>query len=389
MDETTLALRPLVASRAEPRLTVVQVLPALRGGGVERGTVELAQALVRAGHRSIVISAGGPMRGELLARGSEHLRWPIGRKSPWTLRLVPRLRRLLERERVDILHARSRMPAWVAYLAWRSLPAARRPRFVTSVHGLYSKAGWYSAVMARGERVIAVSDTVHDYLRRHYPQLDPARVHVIHHGVDRRRFPYRFRPADAWLTQWYRTYPGLERKHVITLPGRLTRGKGHRDFLAIMARLHARGLPAHGMIVGGEEPRRHRYAEGLRAEAARRQLPVTFVAHTDRLREIYAVSDIVASLSRHPESFGRTVLEALSIGTPVVGYDHGGVGEILRHVFPQGRVPAGSVREAAERIAEFIQRPPRVPPSEAYPLERTLERTLALYTELAGAARRG
>ena len=109
-------------------LTVVQVLPDLQGGGVERGTLEIGEELVRRGHRSLVISGGGRLVAPLEQAGSQHITWPIGKKSPWTARYVCQLRSLLLRERVDVLHVRSRVPAWVAWLAWKSLPAAVRPR---------------------------------------------------------------------------------------------------------------------------------------------------------------------------------------------------------------------------------------------------------------------
>ncbi len=116
------------------KLTVLQVLPELEGGGVERGTLEVAQALVDAGHRSLVLSGGGRMVPALTAAGSEHICWPVGKKSLLTLRFVLRLRRLLDAQRVDILHMRSRVPAWVAWLAWRGMDPARRPRLVSTVH---------------------------------------------------------------------------------------------------------------------------------------------------------------------------------------------------------------------------------------------------------------
>ena len=134
---------------AERALTVVQVLPALEGGGVERGTLEVARELVRHGHGSLVISAGGRMVAELEREGSEHITWTIGAKSLLTLRYVSKLRDLLVERRVDILHARSRLPAWIAWLAWRGMDPATRPHFVTTVHGLYS-VNRYSAVMRRG-----------------------------------------------------------------------------------------------------------------------------------------------------------------------------------------------------------------------------------------------
>ena len=115
---------------------------------MERGTVEVAAELARRGHRSLVISGGGALTAELVGSGSRHHAWPIGKKSPFTLLLAGKLRRFLREEKVDILHARSRLPAWVAYLAWNNMPAQDRPVFITTVHGPY-RAGRYSAVMTR------------------------------------------------------------------------------------------------------------------------------------------------------------------------------------------------------------------------------------------------
>ena len=146
-------------------LTVLQVVPELEAGGVERGTLEVARELVRRGHRSLVISNGGRMVEQLQREGSTHIQCPIGRKSPLTLWQFGRMRRLLRDEHVDVVHARSRIPAWVTWLAWKSLPTTQRPHFVTTVHGLYSPNA-YSQIMTRGEVVIAVSRTFRTTSRR-------------------------------------------------------------------------------------------------------------------------------------------------------------------------------------------------------------------------------
>ncbi|TVR65868.1 MAG: glycosyltransferase [Candidatus Competibacteraceae bacterium] len=370
------------------RLSVAQVLPALNGGGVERGTLEVARALVESGHRSVVISAGGRLVPELVRDGSEHLDWPLGIKSPLTLRWVRPLRRWLAGQRIDILHVRSRLPAWIGWLAWRGMDPATRPRFVTTVHGLYSVSR-YSAIMTRGERVIAVSETVREYLRRHYPRLPPERIQVIPRGVDPMEFPAGYRPPSAWLAEWHRQYPQLRAAPVLTLPGRLSRLKGHEDFIDLLARLRARGWPGYGLIVGGEEPRRRRYADQLRRLARTRGLEekVLFVGHRADVREIYAISTLVLSLSIQPESFGRTVLEALSLGIPVVGYAHGGVGEILERIYPVGRVPVGDRETLTARVVDLLAAPPPVPMEPVFPLQHMLDETLALYESLHRSTR--
>lgn len=365
------------------RLTVVQLLPALQSGGVERGTLEVGKYLVDQGHRSLVISAGGGLVKQLVAQGSEHLTWDIGRKSLWTLRLVGRLRRFLRDNRVDILHARSRMPAWVGYLAWKGMPPGDRPHFVTTVHGMYS-VNAYSAVMTRGEVVIAVSETTRRYVLDNYPSVPPERLRLIYRGVDRAHFPHGFRPDPAWLAAWHQDHPGLAGRRIITLPGRITRLKGHEDFLHLLARLLADGLPVHGLVVGGAEPAKQAYQEELQALALSLGVAdhVTFTGQRADLREIMAISDAVLSLSTQPESFGRTTLEALSLGVPVCGYNHGGVGEQLQALLPRGAVPVGDLEALALALENFLAARPNVPREHPFTLDNMLETTLQTYAAL-------
>ena len=368
----------------QQRLTVVQILPAMASGGVERGTVEVGAELVRRGHRAIVISAGGRMVHELARHKVEHVEWTIGAKSLATLRFIRKLRKFLRDEHVDILHARSRLPAWIAYRAWRGMDPRNRPRFVTTVHGFYSVSR-YSAVMTKGERVIAVSEAARRYVEDNYPAVERARIVVIPRGVDPKLYPYGHRPSPSWSHTWFQKYPHLLERLVLTLPGRLTRLKGHEDFIELIARLAARGLPVHGLVVGGEDPRRLKYAEGLRRSVRERGLEahITFTGERSDMREVYASSNLVLSLSRQPESFGRTVLEALTLGVPVVGYDHGGVGEILANIFPEGRVPVGDLDELAVKVEGFLAKTPSVPGGHPYTLQRMLDSTLDLYAALA------
>lgn len=370
---------------ADRRLTVVQMLPALESGGVEKGTLEVGRHLVQHGHRSIVIAAGGRLVEQLTGEGSEHLAWPVGAKRLSTLRYIGKVREFLARERPDILHLRSRLPAWIGYRAWRGLPAGSRPRLVTTVHGPYTP-GWYSSVMVRGERVIAISDMIRDYIIRNYPRVDPAIIRVIPRGVDPQAYPHGYRPSAEWLATWCAQYPQLEGKYVITLPARLTRWKGQEDFIRIVAGLKRRGLPVHGVLVGDAHPRKRYYADELRAQAAAAGLEndITFTGHRGDLKEIMAVSDVVLSLSLDPEAFGRVSLEALTLGRPVAAYDHGGVAEQLAAVFPEGRVAVGDAPAMEDKLAHWYARRPTVPKQNPFTLERMLCSTLEVYRELVG-----
>lgn len=367
------------------RLTVVQMLPALDGGGVERGTIEIAEALVRAGHRAIVISEGGRLVEELEALGAEHVTLPVGRKSLLTLRYIPVVRRLLRDEGVDILHLRSRLPAWIGYLAWKGMKAADRPRLVTTVHGAYSP-GRYSAVMTKGERVIAVSDSIIDYIRRNYRNVEPERIVRIYRGVDPSDYHPAFRPDAAWRERFFAEHPALADRWLITLPGRITQLKGHRDLIEIVAGLKAHGVPVHALLAGGVHPRRQAYWQEVQARIAELGLTedVTWLGPRRDLREILSISDVVLSLTRKPESFGRTVTEALALGRPVLGYDHGGVGEQLERVYPEGRVAPGDTEAAIERLAQWWREgAPSVTDEVPFTLACMQEETLALYRSLA------
>jgi len=364
-------------------MKVVQVLPSLDGGGVERGTLEVAKGLVDAGHESIVVSAGGRMVAQLETEGSRHVAWDLGRKSPLTFRHVGGLRRWLRREKPDILHLRSRLPAWVCWFAWNGLPERERPHLVTTVHGLYSVSR-YSAIMCRGERVIAVSGTVRDYIRENYPQTDMDKIRLIYRGVNPEEFPYGYRPSGEWLARWYQMYPRLQSQKVLTLPGRLTRLKGHHDFIDLIKRLRGSGLPVQGLIVGGEDPKRKAYARELRERIAREGLGeyILLTGARQDIREVFAVSDLVLSLSTKPESFGRTVVEALTMGVPVIGYDHGGVGEVLGQLYPRGLVPMSDATALDQAVRASLDSAQPRPHNDRFLLGDMIEQTLACYREL-------
>jgi len=365
-------------------MKILQVLPALQGGGVERGTLEIANALIKSGHESWVVSGGGQLVPRLQRQGSTHVQWALGRKSPLSLRHVSRLRGWLAKEGFDIVHLRSRMPAWLVWLAWRGLPPRDRPRLVTTVHGLHSVSR-YSAIVTCGERVIVVSSSVRRYVTDNYPDCDPGRLRLVYRGINPAQFPPGYVPPEHWLRRWYRQYPQLLEHDVITLPGRLTRLKNHADFLHTLAALRARGRSVKGLIVGDEDPKRRAYAREIHRIAADLGLTdhVHFTGHRNDMREIYAVSDVVLSLSSRPEAFGRTVLEPLSLSVPVVAYDHGGVGEILQALFPEGAVPCGNIAGVIDTVDSALQQALPAPrPNTTFLLSRMCEDTLAVYREL-------
>ncbi len=359
---------------------IVQALVSLNLGGSELVATELCEYAISQGHRVSLIAADGPLGERVRACGAEHLDWPIGKKRLGTLRYISRLSEWLNRERPDILHVHSRLPAWICLLAVRRQQAAARPAFITSMHGHYSVSR-YSAVMAGGDRVIAVSDHIRDYTLYNYPATDPARVITVLGGVSHQAFPYGYRPQPGWYEQCYRDFPELKGRRLLCLPGRLSRYKGHPDFIELLARLLPEFPDLQGVIVGQAKPG-SRYRDELEGLAERYAVldRISFVGARTDMRDWLAASAIVFSLcSDPPEAFGRTVPEALHLGVPVIGWNHGGVEEVLSEIFPAGAIPPGDRQQLTQRAREFLLHRPPVAVSAAFGLQESMQKTMAVY----------
>jgi len=359
---------------------IVQALVSLNLGGSELVAVELSEFAAAAGHRVTVIAADGPLGERTRACGAGHLDWSIGKKRLGTLRYISRLRDWLTREQPDVLHVHSRLPAWICDLALRGLDPALHPVYITSMHGHYSVSR-YSAVMTGGDRVIAVSDHIREYTLHNYPSTDPDRVITVHGGISHQAFPYGHRPAEAWRDQTHREFPELDGKKWLCLPGRLSRYKGHADFIELVAKLLPDVPDIHGLVVGKAKPG-SRYRDELEGLAERYGVldRITFTGARLDIRDWMAASEIVFSLcSDPPEAFGRIVPEALHLGVPVIGWDHGGVQETLALLFPQGAVTPGDRMGLLDRSKAFLAQKPTVPENPAFGLRESMEKTMAVY----------
>ncbi len=241
--------------------------------------------------------------------------------------------------------------------------------------------------MTSGERVSCVSDSVRRYVLEHYPRTRSDRLRVIPRGIDPAQFPRAPRADRVMRAQIADQFPSLGGEGpLLLLPGRGTRLKGHADALRLLAGLRQSGSDARLWLPGAREPGREVYIEELEGEANRLGIAdvVVFAAPTSRIAEAYAASDLVLQLSRKPEAFGRTVIEALSVGRPVLGWGHGGVGELLAELQPQGAVPAFDENALLSTCRTLLKHPP--PPlatMDAYTLRAMQDATLALYCELA------
>lgn len=306
---------------------VLQVLPALQTGGAERGCIDVAAAITAHGGTALVASSGGAMTRELPRVGARHIEMPLDSKSPFTIRAnVGRLVRLIREEKVDLIHARSRAPAWSA------LSASRRCRipFVTTFHGVYGATNplkkLYNSVMVRSDRVIAISQFIAQHIRDTY-HVDPDKIRVVPRGVDLEIFtPEAVPPARVIkLTTEWRLADGMP---VILMPGRLTRLKGHAVLLKALAELGRSDIRC--LIVGSDQGRTA-YRRELEAQVSKLGLEaiVHITDHCDDMAAAYKLSDVVVSTSVEPEGFGRTVVEAQALGRPVIATNIGATAETV------------------------------------------------------------
>ena len=366
-------------------MKVMHLLPSLSSGGVEQVVLELCEGLCAAGVENIVVSAGGSMVPAIEACGARHITRPIGKKSLLTLLQIGATARLIRAEKPDVLHLHSRVPAWVGHLACKRLPAGERPVIVSSFHGFHS-VNRYSSIMAKGDKVIAVSRCMRQHILDNYPQTPADRIAVIPNSVDSERFSPDYTPTAEWQTKWQADYPELAGKYTLCLPGRITRLKGATHLVPILTYLRSKGIPAHAVIVGETKKGKEAYREEVAAAFAAAGLSdcVTWTGHRKDLADVLCVCDVTLSLTLQPESFGKTTLEALALGRPVAGYEHGGVGEQLEQFLPEGMVPTCNP-EAAARLLEkwYNEKPvPLSPVPSPYRRADMINAHIQLYNEL-------
>lgn len=384
-------------SGASRQPVVLQVLPALVTGGVERGAVDVGVALAEAGWGSYVVSSGGPMVRELERAGAKHITLPVDSKNPFVMRdNADRISELARKFKVDIIHARSRAPAWSAEAAAKRSGA----HFVTTFHGTYNLGPFalkrhYNAVMARGERVIAISQFIASHIHQYYG-ASWERVRVVPRGIDLSIFdPGNVSPERIiQLSTAWRLPDGVP---VVMLPGRLTRWKGQPVLIEAMARMRDQlGWEDMRCLLVGSDQGRTAYREELLAQTQR--LGLGDVVHIiDDCRDLpaaYMLADVVVSASTDPEAFGRVIVEAQAMGRPVVASDHGGARETVIAGETGWLVPPGNAMALAQSISDVLEMDVDLRQKRAqqaishakanFSKERMCKETLAVYREVLG-----
>lgn len=313
-------------------LSVLQVTPELNAGGVERTTIEMAEAISRAGGLALVASAGGRLEPDLKAAGGELLRLPVNSKNPLVVaQNIGRLARVASARGIKLIHARSRAPAWSALGAARQLKLP----FVTTYHGIYNAKTplkrFYNSVMAKGDIVIANSQYTRDVVLREY-HLPPERVVAIPRGVDLDVFN-RARVTPAALSA-IRTKFGMgpsDARRIIILPARLTRWKGQVLLIDALAKLQPRHRNSVRLVLAGDAQGRSAYVRELRdhIDSCGLRETVAIVGHLSQMATALAAAEFAVFPSVEPEAFGRGAVEAQAMGVPVIAANHGGLAETV------------------------------------------------------------
>lgn len=378
----------MTAAPFEP--VIMQIIPELGAGGAEQGCIDIAAEIVRAGARSIVVSNGGYRVPELLRVGATHINLPVHSKNPVVMwRNIARLQKLIRQNKVNIVHARSRAPAWSALKACKGTDA----HFITTCHAPYNISGeakrMYNRSIAQGEIVIAISNFVAKYLMDNYA-VDPAKIRVIPRGIPIERFHPTAVTAER-LISLSRELRIPEGANIIMLPGRLTRWKGHHILIEAIEKLEREDIFC--LLIGADQGRTE-YRKELEETITAKNLgsKIRIVDHCNDMPAAYMLSTVVVSASTDPEGFGRIPVEAQAMGRPVVATDHGGAQETILRGQTGWLVPPGDPAALAKAIGEALSLNPMQRAVLAtrsmshvaanFTRERMAEQTLGVYAEI-------
>lgn len=386
--ENTKTLGPKTSVQKAP--VVMQVIPVLGTGGAEQGCIDVAAELVKSGAKSIVVSHGGHRIPEILRGGSIHIDLPVHSKNPFIMwRNIARLRKVIREHDVDIVHARSRAPAWSA---WKAVENTRA-RFMTTCHAPFNISGdvkkFYNSSIARGERVIAISNYVREYLLKNY-EIEDRNIRLIHRGVAIEKFhPNAVAPTHLIkLSKDWRLPDGCI---IVMMPARVTRWKGHLVLVDAMAKLKRDDVFC--VMIGDDQGRSEFTAE---VETAIREKGlegrVRMVGYCGDMPAAYMLANVVVSASTDPEGFGRIPIEAQAMGRPVVATNHGGAMETILPGETGWLVEPGNADELAKAIDEALAMTPEqraymathamMHIAENFTRSRMVDQTMDVYAEL-------
>jgi glycosyltransferase involved in cell wall biosynthesis len=308
-------------------LTILQLVPTMNSGGIERGTIEISEAIIKEGFRSIVVTKGGILESKLKKNGTKVINLDVASKNPFKIwRNISKLVKIIKSEKVDIVHARSRVPAWSAYYACRKT----NTKFLTTFHGVYSGTSFlkkkYNSIMTKADLVISISDFITDHMTKQHG-VDKKKIRKIYRGVDLSHFDPKKVSVDQvvkYNTEW--NIP--EDKHIILLPGRLSRWKGQEILIEALAKIKDENFYC---IILGDKSKSPKFVKELYDLIKQYDLSGQIAIH-DNVRDIlnlYHIANLIISSSTRPEAFGRVMVEAGAMGKIIIATDHGGAKETV------------------------------------------------------------
>ncbi len=360
-------------------MKIVQLLPELNEGGVERGVVELNREYVKNGIESFVISNGGKLEDIIKKDGGTHLKFDVCSKNIFSVfSRASKLKKILKQLNPDILHVRSRVPAWLVYFANKSLNI----KVVSTVHG-FNSVGFYSSIMTKANHVICVSNSIKEYIQKNYNTPSEI-ITVIPRGVDLEVFnPLNI---DEGFIKSFKDEFVLNDKLVISSVGRVTQLKDYETFIKAIALIKQTNSNIVGLIVGGVRSDKQEYLNSLKLLIKQLDLEknIVFTGSQSNISSIYALSDIVVSSSKKPESFGRAVAEAIALNTPVIATNHGGVKDIIVEDKNGYFFEIGDEKELSQKIlkAQDLKFDGYNYIKENFSLENMLNMTLSVYKKV-------
>ncbi|MBD3379912.1 MAG: lipopolysaccharide heptosyltransferase II [Candidatus Omnitrophica bacterium] len=356
-------------------MNILQLVPELNIGGVEKGTVEVARYLTLNGHKAVVVSGGGVLEKDLAAIGARHYRLPVGRKNPFTmLYAYMQLKKIIAKENIHVVHARSRIPALTGFFAARSLHRT----FLTTAHGQYRKK-LISRVMGWGKFVITANETMARYMKDNF-SVPLGRIRIIPRGVDLKRFS--FIPREERRGKTFR----------VGMICRFTPLKGHLDFLKAVSLVNRKIPNLEAVIMGDTKGAKEEYIKKLRLTVRQLLLNdvVKFVDSSEDVAAVMAGMDVLVSANRLQEAFGRTVIEAQARGTAVLATRIGGVLENVEDGKTGLLCEPADPEDMAEKILEYASSPgllkevtsnAREYVEKNFSLENVMARTVDVYRE--------
>lgn len=360
-------------------MKIVQLLPELNEGGVERGVVELNREYVKEGLESFVISAGGKLENKIEQDGGTHIKFDVCSKNIFTIfSRVSKLKKILKELKPDIIHVRSRVPAWLVFLANKSLGF----KTVSTVHG-FNSVGFYSSIMQKADAVICVSNSIKEYIQKNY-NTNKNKITVIPRGIDLEVFNPQNIDKD-FIGNFEKEY-NLKDKFVVTSVGRITQLKDYETFIKAISLVKSDKSNIVGLIVGGVRSDKEEYLNSLKKLIEELDLKenIIFTGSQSKIAEIYDLTNVVVSSSKKPESFGRAVAESIALNTPVIATNHGGVKDIIIENENGFFFEVGDEKKLCENMlkAQDLKFDGYKYISENFSLKNMLEKTIKVYNKV-------